>query len=725
MSPEIYSTPSGIAVERTYSKVPFQRGLDKLLRKLDTQRGIYLSSGYEFPGRYSRWDIAALAPPLELSARDREVVFTPLNPRGEIINRILEPVLAAHPHWDSFALDNGTLRGILKPLPALFPEEARSKQPSVFSILRALIAEFRHPLAKQLSFTGAFGFDLLFRFDPIKLKLPRNDAHDLRLFLCDDIYFMDRKKETIERYQYDFARGDSSTRGLKRTGARVKPPKKLPAAPITSDHEPEEYMANVETVREGMRRGDYYEVVLRQTFSAPYAGSHAELFERIRKASPSPYQFLLQFGDEQLIGASPEMFVRVEDRRVRSCPISGTVRRTGDAMRDADNIKELLNSLKDESELTMCTDVDRNDKSRVCVPGSVRVLDRRLIESYAGVFHTVDHVEGTLADDFDSLDAFLTHMWSVTMIGAPKKWAAQAIEDLEKDARGWYAGSVGMVSLDGDINTGITIRTIFLRDGLARYSAGATLLYDSVPELEEKETRLKATAFYRAMRAEAVEAPAYLPKSEDGRGVRLLLVDNEDCFIHTLANYVRQTGAEVMTYRAGLSHDMIERLAPSLILVSPGPGRPSDFGVPELIRYAAKLEIPVFGVCLGLQGMVEAFGGELGVLDYPMHGKPSTVRHIGVGVFEGLPEAFRVGRYHSLYAIRESLPSCLEVTAESDDGVIMGVRHRDLPMEAVQFHPESILSLDGQCGLMLMENVVKVLGHIHGSIGASTGTLRT
>ena len=192
-------------------------------------------------------------------------------------------------------------------------------------------------------------------------------------------------------------------------------------------------MANVETVREGMRRGDYYEVVLRQTFSAPYSGSSSELFGRIQKASPSPYEFFLQFGDEQLIGASPEMFVRAEGRRIRSCPISGTARRTGDAMRDADNIKELLNSLKEESELTMCTDVDRNDKSRVCVPGSVRVLDRRLIESYAGVFHTVDHVEGMLAEGFDSLDAFLTHMWSVTMIGAPKKWAAQAIEDLEKE----------------------------------------------------------------------------------------------------------------------------------------------------------------------------------------------------------------------------------------------------------------------------------------------------
>ena len=152
-------------------------------------------------------------------------------------------------------------------------------------------------------------------------------------------------------------------------------------------------------------------------------------------------------------------------------------------------------------------------------------------------------------------------------------------------------------------------------------------------------------------------APAYAPRDGRASGVRLLLVDNEDCFIHTLANYARQTGAEVITYRAGFPLELIEKLAPSLILVSPGPGRPEDFGVPALVRHAAKLEIPVFGVCLGLQGMVEAFGGELGVLDYPMHGKPSTVRHRGVGVFEGLPETFRVGRYHSLYAIREKLPA--------------------------------------------------------------------
>jgi anthranilate synthase len=132
-------------------------------------------------------------------------------------------------------------------------------------------------------------------------------------------------------------------------------------------------------------------------------------------------------------------------------------------MRDAENIRELLKSTKEESELTMCTDVDRNDKSRVCEPGSVKVIGRRLIESYAGLFHTVDHVEGFLKDGFDSLDAFLSHMWAVTLIGAPKKAAARAIESLEKDARGWYGGAVGMISLNGDMNTGILIRTTYLR----------------------------------------------------------------------------------------------------------------------------------------------------------------------------------------------------------------------------------------------------------------------
>jgi anthranilate synthase len=707
-----YSTPHGITVTRKLTKTSYRKGLRHLLRELDTFRGIYLSSGYEFPGRYSRWDLGSTRPPLEILAFDRRIEFRPLNTRGEIINQMLYGVLADHPHWESFGLEGaGMLSGLLKPLPKLFPEEERSKQPSVFSILRALTQEFHNEQDTRLGLVGAFGYDLLFQFDPIKKRLPRSGQKDLHLFLCDDIYFMDRKKEQIERYQYDFDFEGLSTLALARTAEPVAAAPQLPAGPIESDHTPEEYMASVERVREGMRRGDYYEVVLHQTFRTPYSGKASKLFEQMQRANPSPYEFLLQFGDEQLVGASPEMFVRVEGPRVETCPISGTARRTGDPIRDAQNIRELLNSPKEESELTMCTDVDRNDKSRVCEPGTVKVIGRKVIEAYAGLFHTVDHVEGFLKAGFDSLDAFLSHMWAVTVIGAPKKAAAQAIESLEREARGWYGGAIGMLSLSGDMNTGILIRTTYLRNGMATYPAGATLLYDSVPEMEERETRLKATGFFRILGGEPEKPPVEVHEME-GTGVRLLLVDNDDCFIHTLANYARQTGAEVVTYRAGFPPEMIRQIAPSVILISPGPGRPADFGVPDLVKTAVRMGVPVFGVCLGLQGVVEAFGGELGVLDYPMHGKPSWVTHRGNGVFEGLPDRFQVGRYHSLFARRETFPSCLEVTAESEDGVVMGVRHKELPVEAVQFHPESILTLEGDCGLRMIENVVKLYGRL-------------
>ncbi len=706
MSELCYTTPNGITVTRQASKTSYRRGLKHLLRELDSRRGVYLSSGYEFPGRYSRWDFASTRPALEMVSAGRDVVFRPLNQRGEAINLIWEPVLAAHPHWEHFERREGELRGRLKPMPPLFPEEQRSKQPSVFSILRALTEEFRNEQDDRLSLIGTFGYDLLFQFEPVELKLPRHGHKDLHLFLCDDIFYMDRKREVVERFEYEFERDGISTLGLERSAELVAPPPPRQPGPIVSDHTPEEYMANVEMVREGMRRGDFYEVVLRQTFSTPYSGSASELFERMQRANPSPYEFLIQFGDEQLVGASPEMFVRVEGPRVETCPISGTARRTGDAMLDAHNIRELLNSAKEESELTMCTDVDRNDKSRVCEPGTVKLIARRLIESYAGLFHTVDHVEGILQDGFDSLDAFLSHMWAVTLIGAPKKAAANAIENLEKSARGWYGGAVGMLKLNGDINTGILIRTTYLRDGIATYPAGATLLYDSDPAAEERETRLKATGFFRLLGAPAV--PPRHDVTAENFAPKLLLVDNDDCFIHTLANYARQTGASVVTYRAGFPLEMLKELAPDLLLISPGPGRPADFGVVNVVAKAIDLGIPLFGVCLGLQGIVEAFGGKLGVLDYPMHGKPSIIHHNGAGVFEGLPEQFAVGRYHSLFAVRDKLPGCLEITAESEDGVIMGVRHRQLPIEAVQFHPESLLTAADDLGLRLMRNAMKL-----------------
>ncbi len=229
-------------------------------------------------------------------------------------------------------------------------------------------------------------------------------------------------------------------------------------------------------------------------------GSPAAFFERLRQRNPAPYEFFLNLGEgEYLVGASPEMYVRVTGDRVETCPIAGTVARGASPLEDAVNIAALIGSAKEESELTMCTDVDRNDKSRICEPGSVKVIGRRQIEIYSRVIHTVDHVEGRLRPGFDALDAFLTHMWAVTVTGAPKTWAMQFIEDHEDAPRRWYGGAVGMIGVDGGMNTGLTLRTAHIRSGIAAVRTGATLLFDSDPAAEERETQLKARALLETL----------------------------------------------------------------------------------------------------------------------------------------------------------------------------------------------------------------------------------
>jgi anthranilate synthase len=184
-----------------------------------------------------------------------------------------------------------------------------------------------------------------------------------------------------------------------------------------------------------------------------------------------------------------------------------------------------------------------------------------------------------------------------------------------------------------------------------------------------------------------------------------------DSFVHTLANYLRQTGAHVTTRRAGFPLSELLDGDPTLVVLSPGPGRPTDFDVAATIEAALEAGLPVFGVCLGLQSIIEQAGGILGQLETPMHGKPSTVELVEVDGFEsrlfnGLPGELRVGRYHSLYAEPEAIPDTFAVTAVSDDGVVMAIEHRELPIAAVQFHPESIMSLDDEIGMQIIRNAV-------------------
>jgi len=177
---------------------------------------------------------------------------------------------------------------------------------------------------------------------------------------------------------------------------------------------------------------------------------------------------------------------------------------------------------------------------------------------------------------------------------------------------------------------------------------------------------------------------------------RVLVIDNYDSFVYNLVQYLGELGADPLVHRSdALTLEQIVALDPDAVLISPGPGRPEDAGLSnEVIRHFAGLR-PVFGVCLGLQCIGQVFGGEVVRAPQVMHGKTSLIRHHDIGVFAGLPQPLEATRYHSLVVARESVPPELEITAETDDGLVMGLRHREFSVEGVQFHPESILTVGG------------------------------
>ncbi|MBW9062742.1 anthranilate synthase [Rhizobium herbae] len=707
---EAYTTKGGISVTRRRREAAYGDAIASYVDRLDERRGAVFSSNYEYPGRYTRWDTAVIDPPLAISSFGRSLWIEAYNERGEALLSMISQHLAG---IADITLGKSTARRLdltINTPDRVFTEEERSKIPTVFTVLRAVTNLFHSQEDSSLGLYGAFGYDLAFQFDAIELKLKRpDDQRDMVLFLPDEILVVDHyaAKAWIDRY--DFAKDGMTTEG-KAGDIAPEPFQTIDSIPPHGDHRPGEYAELVVKAKESFRRGDLFEVVPGQKFFERCESKPSEISNRLKAINPSPYSFFINLGNQEyLVGASPEMFVRVSGRRIETCPISGTIKRGDDPIADSEQILKLLNSKKDESELTMCSDVDRNDKSRVCVPGSVKVIGRRQIEMYSRLIHTVDHIEGRLRDDMDAFDGFLSHAWAVTVTGAPKLWAMRFIEAHEKSPRAWYGGAIGMVGFNGDMNTGLTLRTIRIKDGIAEVRAGATLLNDSNPEEEEAETELKASAMIAAIRdaKSANTRGAGRDVASVGTGVNILLVDHEDSFVHTLANYFRQTGATVTTVRTPVAEEIFDRVKPDLVVLSPGPGMPKDFDCKATIKKARARDLPIFGVCLGLQALAEAYGGDLRQLAIPMHGKPSRIRVLEPGiVFSGLGKEVTVGRYHSIFADPSTLPREFMITAESDDGTIMGIEHMKEPIAAVQFHPESIMTLGGDAGMRMIENVV-------------------
>ena len=276
-------------------------------------------------------------------------------------------------------------------------------------------------------------------------------------------------------------------------------PDDLPEKKFTSNQEKKSFLGNVNKSKEYINSGDIIQVVGSQRFSAQIKASPLDVYRAVRSINPSPYMFLLEFDGYSLVGASPEIHVRCEDKKVEIRPIAGTRPRGENPDDDFALERELLADPKECAEHVMLVDLARNDIGRVCDYGSVEVKDLMIIERYSHVMHIVSQVEGKLKEDCSPYDLIRATFPAGTLSGAPKIRAMQIISEFERTTRGPYGGCVGYFSFSGNLDCCITIRTALLKDGNAYVQAGGGWVADSLPESEYQETINKSKAMIKAL----------------------------------------------------------------------------------------------------------------------------------------------------------------------------------------------------------------------------------
>jgi anthranilate synthase component 1 len=299
-------------------------------------------------------------------------------------------------------------------------------------------------------------------------------------------------------YDFAVAKLDVLERELERNLSR--PERRAPAPlDVTANQTREAFEAAVTRIHEHIAAGDIYQAVISQRFDAATSAPPFDVYRALRHINPSPYMFFIRIGADAIVGASPEMLVRVEGTHVETHPIAGTRRRGATPEEDQQLADELRRNEKERAEHVMLVDLGRNDIGRVAKIGTVRVPQYMTIERYSHVMHLVSRVEGRLADEADRLDALVATFPAGTLTGAPKIRAMQIIGTLEPARRGLYGGAVGYLDFAGNLDFCIAIRTITMRDGRAQVQAGAGIVADSNPAAEYEETRDKARALLQAL----------------------------------------------------------------------------------------------------------------------------------------------------------------------------------------------------------------------------------
>ncbi len=363
---------------------------------------------------------------------------------------------------------------------------------------------------------GYFGYDTIRYIEPKLAKCPNPDplgVPDILLMVSDEVVVFDNlggKMYIVEHV--DPSRPDAYGQGQRRLAHLVACLKDGKAEydsnasgrlvkeeDFVSGFTEQGFKAAVNRIKDYIVEGDAMQVVISQRLSVPFNAAPLDLYRVLRSLNPSPYMFYLNLKDFHVVGSSPEILVRLEDGEVTVRPIAGTRRRGHNEEEDLELEAELLADPKELAEHLMLIDLGRNDTGRVAKTGTVELTDKMVIERYSHVMHIVSNVTGELKEGMSAIDVIRATFPAGTVSGAPKIRAMEIIDELEPVKRGVYAGAVGYIGWNGNMDTAIAIRTAVVKDDMLYIQAGAGVVADSIPQLEWKETMNKARAIFRAV----------------------------------------------------------------------------------------------------------------------------------------------------------------------------------------------------------------------------------
>jgi anthranilate/para-aminobenzoate synthase component I len=645
-----------IAVERSEREATAEAP-QTFLASLDTQPGAWLGCDVEAEGLFAREGTGCADPALGFFLDGNELRVLAFTPIGHALLQHVRRLA-------SFEACKGGLRSRF------------GTNESVVDVLRTFLALFR-PAYRELALFGVFSFDY-YRLGTGQF-LPDDGRRRMVLYFGNRVLVSQSERHRWVEFSFP---------GLVPTVGPAAAVIEATARPNATEDPPRgEHAMRVAKGIDRLRSGELFSLVLSQTFQrrAVVKASHA--FNALRALNPYPAMFFLNLGGgERLFGASPDLQVRADRDLVESAPVCGTYRRGADPVADNDQAKALLDSDKEDASLAACADADRNDKAKVCEPGSVEVVSHRRVHFFSTIIHTIAHTRGKRGSTADVFDILLAHATPATVTGLPKHAAVAAIEQIEASPRGWYAGAVARLATDGSMEALTVLRAARMVGDIAEVRTGGNLLVDSDPAKEEEETRLKAETLFRVLAGDSPRPPGGARTFE--RSFEVSFHDGDDPMGTLLRECLTTVGCEILSRGKGA------------IDVA------SQWPFPTSGRALQNRPLLVIGTAA--LRLLDAENVHLTTLPDPRYGRRISALGTGLG-FYAQADPLDLGLYANQVVERHKLSTEWLPSVVTTEGWVLAASAINTPKVALFFRPDSVQSMKNDAGRMVLRRALEWL----------------